>query len=250
VVTLEAGLDPDRFIRERGIRAYVAAVEGARRHSDYLLDRAIQLYPPRDADGKTKALNFLLPHIRRMPNKIARDEFASDAAQKLGINTALLREELHEAARKRRDQVQPSGHDSLTEAERVLIRAASAPSQGRICLCVGRALEAQPHYFEDLSVTPMLQSLVRRGEVEPLAAVPDPRQRTLLAQVLFRETSELELEQVEAALHSLRYRRLESLQRRVRTDIAEAERRGDWVQVAASMAEKVKIDREMREVDG
>jgi DNA primase len=250
VVTLEAGLDPDRFIRERGIRAYVTAVEGAKRHSDYLLERAIQLYPPRDADGKTKALNFLLPHIRRMPNKIARDEFASDAAQKLGINTALLREELHQAARKRRDQVQLPEHDSLTEAERVLLRAASSPQQGRICLRVCQGLEAQPASFEGLSVTPILRALVQRGELEPLAAVTDPAQRTLLAQVLFRETSELELDQVDAALHSLKYRRLENLQRRVRTDIAEAERRGDLAQLAAFMAEKVRIDREIREAGG
>jgi DNA primase len=250
VVTLEAGLDPDRFIRERGIRAYVTAVEGARRHSDYLLERAIQLYPPRDADGKTKALNFLLPHIRRMPNKIARDEFASDAAQKLGINTALLREELHQAARKRKDQVQLPGHNSLTEAERVLLRAAASPPQGRICLRLIQAMEVQPHCFEGLSVTPILQALVRRGELEPLAAMAEPMQRNLLAQVLFRETSELELSHVDAALHSLKYLRLENLQRRVRSNIAEAERRGDTTQLALYMAEKVKIDREIREADG
>src|SRR6202789_1284628 len=47
VVTLEGGLDPDRFIRERGIKAYVGAVEAAKRHSDYLLDRAMQLFPSR-----------------------------------------------------------------------------------------------------------------------------------------------------------------------------------------------------------
>ncbi len=123
VVTLDGGLDPDRFIRERGIKAYVGAVEAAKRHSDYLLDRALQLFPSRTADGKTKALNYLLPHIRRMPNRIARDEFASDAAQKLGIDSALVREELHQAARKRRDQVNPSALDSLKEAERLLLRA-------------------------------------------------------------------------------------------------------------------------------
>ena len=108
VVTLEGGLDPDRFIRERGIEAYVAAVKGAKRHSDYLIDRAMQLFPSRTAEGKSKALNYLLPHIRRMPNRIVRDEFASDAAQKLGIDSALVREELKQAARKRRDQVNPS----------------------------------------------------------------------------------------------------------------------------------------------
>ncbi len=55
--------------------------------------------------------------------------------------------------------------------------------------------------------------------------------------------------EVEAALHSLKYRRLEALQRRVRADIADAERRGDWAQVAVFMAEKVKVDRELRDVD-
>ncbi len=128
VVTLEAGLDPDRFIRERGIKAYVGAVEGARRHSDYLIDRAMQLFPPRTAEGKSKALNYLLPHIRRMPDRIMRDEFASDAAQKLGIDSALVREELRQAARKRRDEVRPTGVDALNEAERVLLRAAAFQS--------------------------------------------------------------------------------------------------------------------------
>jgi hypothetical protein len=45
-----------------------------------------------------KAMNFLLPHIRRMPEKLARDQFAADAAQKLGIDSAVLREELRQAA--------------------------------------------------------------------------------------------------------------------------------------------------------
>ncbi len=250
VVTLEGGLDPDRFIRERGIKAYVGAVEAAKRHSDYLLDRAMQLFPSRTADGKTKALNYLLPHIRRMPNRIARDEFASDAAQKLGIDSALVREELHQAARKRRDQVNPSGLDSLKEAERLLLRAMAGAPESRIFLRISQALNSQPQSFEGLAVTPILWLLRDRGSLEPLAALPDPRQRSLLAQALLRESSEVEMEQVEAALESLKYRHLEALQRRVRADIAEAERRGDWAQLAVFMAEKVKVDRQMRDVDG
>ena len=88
-----------------------------------------------------------------------------------------------------------------------------------------------------------------RGPLEPLAAVQDAGHRSLLAQVLLRESDEVEVEQVEAALESLKYRRLEALQRRVRADIAEAERRGDLAQLAVFMAEKLKVDREMRDVD-
>jgi len=249
VVILEAGLDPDRFIRERGIKDYVAAVKAAKRHSDYLIDRAMQLFPPRTAEGKSKAINYLLPHIRRMPNQFVRDEFASDAAQKLGIDSALVRQELQQAARKRRDQVGASARENMNEAERVLLRALASPPESRVFLCVSQAMHEQPQSFEGLGITRMLAQLRDRGPLEPLAALTEPVQRALLAQTLLRESGELELEQVEAALDSLKYRHLEALQRRVRADIAAAERRGDWAQLAVFMAEKLKVDRQMREVD-
>ncbi len=116
IVTLEGGLDPDRFIRERGVEAYTAAVRGARRQSDYLIERARTAFPGASAEQKVKALNFLLPHIRRMPEKLARDQFAGDAAQKLGIDSAVLREELRQAALKRRDRVE-TRPTALTEVE-------------------------------------------------------------------------------------------------------------------------------------
>ncbi len=119
-----------------------------------------------------------------MPNRIMRDEFASDAAQKLGIDSALVREELRQAARKRRDEVHPTAVDALNEAERVLLRAAASPPGSRVCLRVFQALHDQPQSFEGLSVTPMLALLRDRGSLEPLAAVSDPGQRTLLAQAL------------------------------------------------------------------
>src|SRR5579859_2588063 len=105
VVTLDGGLDPDRFIRERGVEAYAAAIRSARRKSDYLIDRARQSFPGASADAKIKAMNYLLPHIRRIPQKLERDQFAHDAAQKLGIDSAVLRDELRQAALKRQDHV-------------------------------------------------------------------------------------------------------------------------------------------------
>ncbi len=105
IVTLEDGLDPDRYIRERGVDAYRNAIRGARRQSDYLIERARQLFPGASAEQKVKAMNYLLPHIRRIPEKLARDQFAMDAAQKLGIDSAVLREELRQAALTRRESI-------------------------------------------------------------------------------------------------------------------------------------------------
>ncbi|MGB8261386.1 MAG: DNA primase, partial [Terracidiphilus sp.] len=116
IVTLDDGLDPDRYIRERGVEAYTAALMAARRQSDYLIERARQAFPGAAPEQKLKAMNFLLPHIRRIPERLVRDQFAMDAAQKLGIDSAVLCEELRQAALKRRDSV-VSRPATLSEVE-------------------------------------------------------------------------------------------------------------------------------------
>ena len=160
IVTLDGGLDPDRFIRERGVEAYKEALRGARRQSDYLIERARQLFPGASAEQKVKAMNFLLPHIRRMPEKLARDQFAADAAQKLGIDSAVLREELRQAALKRRDHVE-TRPTALTEVERVLLRALAItdPEGEQARQLAVEAVGEQPAWFEHLGAFPAMQAL-------------------------------------------------------------------------------------------
>ena len=252
LVTLEGGLDPDRFIRERGQAAYKAALEKAKPHSEYLIDRALQLFPVRTAEGKSKAIHYLLPHIRHIPDRFVRDEFAKDAAQKLGIDSALVQEELKQAVRKRREQVSPGTNsepiEALNEAERLLLRALSSPPESRVFSQAAEALNTQPELFDGLRVARMLEQLRGRKAQDPMAAMEDAAERTLLAQLLMREQEEVRLDEVVAALDTLKYRYLESRQRRLRSEIAEAERRGDWGQVAVRAAEKLKVDRAMRDL--
>ncbi|HEX9201788.1 MAG TPA: hypothetical protein VF865_19680, partial [Acidobacteriaceae bacterium] len=53
-------------------------------------------------------------------------------------------------------------------------------------------------------------------------------------------------QQVEGALHTLEHRRLERRQRELRSQIAEADRRGDQPMLTQLIAEKVTIDRALR----
>ena len=129
LVTLEGGLDPDRYVRERGVEVYKEAIRGARRQADYLIERARLLYPGASAEQKVKAMNFLLPHIRRIPEKLSRDQFAADAAQKLGIDSAVLREELRQAALRRRDRVETRANVGLLPFERFFVEAAMNDSK-------------------------------------------------------------------------------------------------------------------------
>ncbi len=247
VVTLEGGLDPDRFVRERGVQAYMAAVRGARRHSDYLLDRARQLHSPATAQGKIDALNYLLPHIQRMPSGIAREEFANEAAHRLGIDSAMVREELKQAAAGRKQALAAMG-PRLSGAEKELLRALAADTGSPAFQAAAEVLAARPEHFAGLAGEGALKLLAgREPGTDALASLPDGPERTLLAQVLLEEgQGALELEEVKAALRSLECSALEREGRALRVSLAEAERRGDEAGVVALMGRKQQVERALR----
>ena len=248
VVTLEGGLDPDRFVRERGIQAYAEALKGAVRHSDYLIERARQLFPVRTPQGKVEAVNFLLPHLRRVPNPIVRDEFAQDVAQKLGIDSALLRQELKQAAAKRQGQISAVKMSHLSECERVLVRALAGAPESQTFRQAADAMAAQAEHFEGLGIFTTLRELADRQNADPLESLPDPGGRLLVAQLLMRENEPVTAHELEAALVTLEQHFVEHRQRRVRGAIGEAERRGDLAGVTALMTERMELDRRLREL--
>jgi DNA primase len=249
IVTLDGGLDPDRYIRERGVEMYMAAVRGSRRQADYLIERARQMFPGASAEQKVKAMNYLLQHIRRMPEKLARDQFAADAAQKLGISDSLMREELRQAALKRRDRVEVRA-TALTEVERVLLRAMAVtdPEHEASRRIAGEALARQPEWFDSLGVYPALQALAGREARDPMDMVADEAQRGLLAEALLGETEPPTVETVQGAIAGLRLRRLENDLRGLRVQIAEAERRGDFAELAMLTQKKLELDRTLRQL--
>ncbi len=247
IVTLDGGLDPDRFIRERGVEAYSGAVRAARSQADYLIERARQMFPGAGADQKVKAMNYLLPHIRRIPEKLARDQFAHDAAQKLGIDSAVLREELRQAALKRRDHIEVRAA-VLTEVERVLLRALAVvdPEHEEARRLAAEALLQQPAWFEQLGSFPALRALASRQANDPMEVVEDAAQRALLAEVLLGETKPPEESEVASSLQHIHERAIENRQRELRGLIAEAERRGDFAELALLTQQKLELDRALR----
>ena len=249
IVTLDDGLDPDRFIRERGVEAYTKALLGARRQSDYLIERARQMFPGASAEQKVKAMNYLLPHIRRMPQKLARDQFAGDAAQKLGIDSAVLREELRQAALRRRDHIEMRA-TALNEVERVLLRALAItdPENEGARRLATEALAQQPTWFEHLGAFAALRALADRQATDPMDAVEDPAQRALLAETLLGETKPPAETEVQSAIQEIQERAIENRQRGLRTLIGEAERRGDFAELALLTQQKLDLDRTLRQL--
>jgi len=259
VLTLEAGFDPDLFIRRKGREAYAEALRRSQPYFDYLIERARATFPVKSPEGKVQAVNFLLPHLQRVPHRIARDELAGNIAQKLGIDSTVLRHELKHAASTRSATVKAAAEAQVTDAERILIRA------------LAQASELQPPSEKDVSghdpapdlrrqaqftlsteklhlglaTESLLQTLVDADlETDDLMALPlSEADRRLLAATLIRDQEELTAELLEEALVALRRRHLERQQRQVKLQIAEAERRKDAAALERLVQEKISIDR-------
>jgi len=235
VLTLETGFDPDLFIRRKGKDAYRAALRNSQKYFDYLIDRARALFPVRNSESKVKAVNHLLPHIQRVPSRIVRDELALEISQKLGIDSAVLRQELkHAATTRSATEVKATAEEQITGAERVLIRALASATEmqaggTRSSAREGADEEFDParqaqfalqseHLYEGLASQSLLESLLAAGtETADVMALPKSEDdRRLLAAILMHEEEELTPETVEGAVRALRRiylrRRLEEVQ--------------------------------------
>jgi DNA primase len=249
VVTLEDGLDPDRYVRERGVAAYTAAVRGARRYTDYLLDRAQQMHPPTSAQGKLDALNYLLPHIRRMPHELAREDFAMTAAQRLGIDSALMRDEWRKAATGRSQTRMDLAKLVPTDAEKQLLRALSGKQQSPAFLAVAKALDTHPERFAGLVTERVLMLLRRReGDGDAMLALEEEADRNLLAQALWSETSSTDAAEVEASLQALERTAMQRELHSLKAQLDKAHTQGDEDLYIALATRKQAIERALREL--
>ena len=235
VLTLEQGFDPDLYIRRKGKDTYGEALRHSQKYFDYLIDRARSNFPVRTPEGKQKAVNYLLPHIQRVPSRIVRDELSQEIAQKLGIDSAVLRQELrHVASDRSAATLKAPAEAQATDAERILIRALASARQ----MQPGEHISARDGAEEDfdparqaqyafqseglhrgLATESLVEALLNAGtELADVMEVPcSETERRMLASILLKEDEELSPERLEGAVRALRRihlrRRLEQVQR-------------------------------------
>jgi DNA primase len=261
VLTLDSGFDPDLFIRRKGKDTYAEALRHSTRYFDYLIERARTTFPVRSPEGKVKAVNYLLPHIQRVPSRIVRDELAHEIAQKLGIDSAVLRQELkHVAASRSSAAIKAPVETQITDAERILIRAlASAHEmQGGEHLSAREgvdeefdparqarfALESE-RLHEGLATESLLEALLVGGlEVSDVMELPlSDSDRPRLASILLKDDEELTVERVDGAIRALKRihirRRLEQIQQELQSMQAKA----DPARMQTLLQERVRLKR-------
>jgi DNA primase len=242
VLRLETGFDPDLFVRQRGKQAYGQALGHSQRYFDYLIERAQSQFPVRSGEGKVKALNYLLPHIQRVPSRIVRDELANEIAQKLGIDSAVLRQELkHVAGTRSAATIKAPAEAQITDAERLLIRALASmaqiqPGEGHLSGRDGAEEEFDParqaqfalkaeDLHRGLASEALIEVMLNAGpDISDVMSLPFAEgDRRMLASILMREQGELTAELLEEAIRALRQLRTQRTLAVIQMEIVHAE---------------------------
>ena len=214
VLALPGKADPDKFIGEQGADAYMKLLKESPPYVDYLIARARQM-DMTTAEGKLRAVNFLLPYVQKIPNRILRSEWATRIAQQLRLDEPVLRAALSKAAAERRSEVK-------TKPE--LVGRAAKPVERRLIrmLAEGEGFRGelaqqlqQGQLYLGLETEKIFVALIAAGlsgqavQATEIAAALEERDRRLLYEILFEETSELTWEEAESCVDALRHRQAE-----------------------------------------
>jgi DNA primase len=226
--------DPDLYIREMGVEAYTKLLKDAPPYVDYLIGRARHM-DLSTGEGKLRAVNFLLPYVQKIPNRLLRSEWATRIAQQLRLEEPVLRAALSKAAAERRSGLKVAPElvgRAAKPVERRLIRMLAEADSFRLelaqrlsdaGLCAGLETEK---VFAALIATNLAGTTIEATEI---AAGLEERDRRMLFEILFEESSEFTWEEAESCIESLKNRQMEralaEVQRGIEANPAPAEMR-------------------------
>src|SRR5256886_7380103 len=227
--------DPDLYIREKGAEEYQQRLKEAPSYVDYLISRARQM-DLSTGEGKSRAVNFLLPYVQKIPNRILRSEWATRIAQQLRLEEPVLRAALSKAATERRSELklQPELVGRTAKpVERRLIRML-AEAEGFRQELAQRLQNAR--LYQGLETEKIFAALVMANlapqpvEATEVAARLEERDRRLLFEIPVggnRETAPGEaLSCIDALQHRQAERELADVPRSIEANPAAPELRG------------------------
>jgi DNA primase len=245
ILQLPGELDPDEFIKDKGMEAYEAAIAGARSFFHWLADRTRARIDSKTPEDRRKVMEALLPYIQWMPDRIDRLAVAGDVAEYVGIERGMVLDEFKRAAAERRE-ARPVRNNlpAFAPNEQLLLKALLTNPEAR---------EELLPVLKELTVVQRFQTrgifeaLLRLAEAKPDFTFSDlherlpEAERTLLATVILADEEGGDTVSYEQALESMRS--LTAVEKKsqigeLRTRIREAEKAGN-MEEALRLAEEL-----------
>jgi DNA primase len=248
VLQLEGGLDPDEFVQQKGAETYQTLVEKAPGYFTWLADRARSRFDTRTVEGRVAGLQFLLPAIQKVSDKLERAAIADEVAGYLGIERGLVLDSFRKAATERREKSLAPAQDAVKPVEKFLLSALLVSEEAR-----RRVLPALKEFsIEQFSTRRIFEALAaleaagpfRFSDLEARLEEPD---RELLTRIVFAdkesEDGEFTLEQALESLRRIQEDDRASKKVRLKARINDAIRAGMLEEALRITEELGKLDR-------
>src|SRR5262245_37993527 len=105
VLTLPDNLDPDEYIRTRGVETYQKLLRGSQPYLDFIVEQALSANDQTKPGGKVETINAILPYLKLVNDRIERAEHVEKIADRLKIESKLIRQEFKKAVEIRSEHV-------------------------------------------------------------------------------------------------------------------------------------------------
>jgi DNA primase len=252
VLSLDGGLDPDEYAKEKGAEAYRKKLDAAPTYFHWLADRARSRFDMRTSDGRMDAFKFLLARVQKIADKLERAAVASDLASYLGVEPGLVLDQFKRAAAERRAPVPVAvaSGPQIAALERMLLTALLASAEAR-AEAMPRLPESLTDPFPTREIFAAFRNLDRAGSPVTFAAIEgrlSPASADLLHQIAAADEGIDEvqaLEQTRACLRKLESdlnkRKLDQL----RASAKNAEREGRVEEALSIIAEIERLRKEL-----
>ena len=252
IMELDGGLDPDEYCKQRGAAAYQERLEGAKGYFYWLADRARARYDMRTTEGQVAVLQFLVPAVQRIPDRLERLQIAVDVAGYVGVdqaNQGRVIDAFKKAAVDRQEKTLEPPKIPLRHDERVLLNALLAePEMWSEVIGELKSIET----IDSFSSRRIFQAIFALHEAggrlsfEEVHARLEESDQSLLAQAVLSEDAQTSREEVLAAIEKMRRTGEQQRRSQLKARIYESERAGKWEEALRLTGELQGLDQAAR----
>ena len=258
ILAMPTNQDPDEFVRAHGVERFRELLKTTQPYLDYIIEVSIAAHDTSRPTGKVAAINAILPHLARMRDKVARADYADQIADRLKIDSRVVREELKRTATNRRhslDKKKVRSSEEVTVAERQLLELMLANEEVRRAM-ISALTEDDYSELAAGAIFTALINLENQG-LEPnfenlTELVEGETEREMLPALLMSDLSwagdddfDTLFKKATEALSSLRRRRFERMLDALQIEMGSAERAQDVERYQLLFRQKIEIKNRM-----
>jgi DNA primase len=190
IMELDGGLDPDEYCKQRGADAYREKLDRAKGYFYWLADGARKKYDVHTSEGVVSVLQFLLPAVQRISDRLERSAIAGEVAKYIGVTPGMVFDSFRKSATDREEKYIELPKTAVPPDERGLINVLLSNAEG-----CDRLIEdlMRVESLDRLDTRRILQAIIAvysaggRVTFDVVAARLEDNDRRILAEMLFTE---------------------------------------------------------------